>query len=245
MKTALITGASGSIGSAICELFVQNGYFVIATYNADKKGIENLVDKLRAQSLSDYIFPVSCDFSDTKNIDAMLENLSKSFKHIDVLVNNAGLDYYGLLTDTTDDVWQKVFAVNSTAPYKLSKWALKGMIERKSGKIVNVSSVWGNVGASMEVCYSASKSALIGFTKALAKEVALSNITVNCVCPGVIDTKMNARFNADEMQELKNEIPLGRLGESSEIAELIYFLASDKANYITGQIVTADGGFTV
>ena len=119
------------------------------------------------------------------------------------------------------------------------------MIERKSGKIVNVSSVWGNVGASMEVCYSASKSALIGFTKALAKEVALSNITVNCVCPGVIDTKMNARFNADEMQELKNEIPLGRLGESSEIAELIYFLASDKANYITGQIVTADGGFTV
>ena len=119
------------------------------------------------------------------------------------------------------------------------------MIDRKSGKIVNVSSIWGKDGASMESCYSASKSALIGFTKALAKEVGPSGINVNCVCPGVIDTKMNARFSKEEMQDLINETPLLRLGKASEIAELIYFLSSEKANFITGQIITADGGFTL
>ncbi len=245
MKTCLITGASGSIGRATCERFIQNGYFVIAVYNSDLTGVTSLVESLKQQGYGDYIYTVQCDLSNAQSIDKMLCDLSKAFKHIDVLVNNAGVGYYGLITEMRNDDWQKIFAVNCTAPFMLSKWALESMISRKQGTIINVSSIWGNSGASMEVAYSASKSALIGFTKALAKEVAPSGVTVNCVCPGVIDTKMNARFSKDEMQELVSQIPLSRLGNAQEIASLIYFLSSPSASYITGQVITADGGFTV
>ena len=150
-----------------------------------------------------------------------------------------------LFDETTDEEWDNVFNVNVKSAYILTKFSLKSMIARKSGKIINVSSIWGKDGASMECCYSASKSALIGLTKALAKEVGPSNINVNCVCPGVIDTKMNARFSKDEMQDLVNETPLLRLGTANEIAKLIYFLSSNEASFITGQIITADGGFTL
>ena len=129
--------------------------------------------------------------------------------------------------------------------YLLTNGMLKGMIDKKYGKIINVSSIWGNVGASMEVAYSASKAALIGYTKALAKELAPSKITVNCVCPGVIDTPINARFSIKEMQALKEETPIGRIGKAEEVAELIYFLSIEKSDFITGQIITCDGGFTL
>lgn len=245
MKVALITGASSGIGRETAKLFAENGYFVLAHYNKNKTGVETLIKELEEKGISGTIFGVQADFNDTDSILSMFKEIEKSFKHVDVLVNNAGTGLYKLITQTTTSEWDKLFNVNVKSAYLLTNLVLPKMLERKSGKIINVSSIWGNNGACMEVIYSASKSALIGYTKALAKEVGPSGINVNCVCPGVIDTKMNSIFSDEEILELKSQTPLGRLGMPSEIAELIYFLASDKASFITGQIITADGGFTL
>ncbi len=245
MKVALITGASSGIGRETARLFALNGYFVLAHYNKNKAGVDSLIMELESEGISSTLFGVQADFNDMASIKRMVEQTKLSFKHVDVLVNNAGTGLYKLITDTTEREWDSLFNINIKSAYYLTNLILPNMIGRKSGKIVNVSSIWGNNGASMEVAYSASKSAVIGYTKALAKEVALSGITVNCVCPGVIDTAMNDRFSPQEILELENQTPLGRLGSPKEIAELIYFLASDKASYITGQIITADGGFTL
>ena len=245
LKTAFITGASGGIGSATALKFLENGYFVIAQYNSSTDGIKNLISVAKEKEFSDYLFTIQCDFSKTDSVKNMLEVVCKSFKRIDVLVNNAGVGAYKLITETTEEEWDKLFNVNVKSVYMITNAVLNGMISFKRGKIINVSSIWGKAGASMEVAYSASKAAVIGYTKALAKEVSPSGITVNCVCPGVIDTKMNARFSLSEMDELKAGTPLGRLGDSREVAELIYFLSSEKAEFITGQILTVDGGFTL
>lgn len=245
MKVALITGAGGAIGSATAKKFIDQGYFVIGQYNKSKASIENFIEQLNAQEKADYFFAVQCDFTDSEQIKNMLNVVNKSFKRIDVLVNNAGVGLYKLINQTTESEWDTLFNVNVKASYMVTNGVIDGMINAKKGKIINVSSIWGAVGASMEVAYSASKSALIGYTKALAKELAPSGICVNCVCPGVIDTPMNARFNAQEMQELKDQTPLGRLGNSKEIADLIYYLSSDSADFITGQVITCDGGITL
>ena len=243
MKIALITGASSGIGRATAKKFALNGYFVIAHYNSNLKGIESLVIELEKEGITGTIFAVQADFSIPSSVKEMVEKVKASFKHIDVIVNNAGAGLYKLITDTTETEWDMLFNVNVKSTYLLTNAFLDGMIERKNGKIINVSSIWGQSGASMEVGYSASKSAIIGYTKALAKELAPSGILVNCVCPGVIDTQMNGRFNQAEINELKDQTPLGRLGKPEEVAELIYFLGSENANFITGQIITADGGF--
>ena len=243
MKVALITGASGGIGKATCEKFIQNGYFTIGMYNANHQAINDFKDELKAKDLDGYFFGVSVDFSRPSSLKDAFKVIENSFKHIDVLVNNAGVELYKLITDTTEEEWDRVFNVNMKSAYMLTNFCLKSMIERKEGKIVNVSSIWGLAGGSCEVAYSASKSALIGYTKALAKELAPSNVNVNCVCPGVIDTKMNARLSEEELLAIKSEIPKGRLGKSEEVAETIYFLSSDKADYITGQVITIDGGY--
>ncbi len=243
MKVAILTGASGGIGKETVKVFIKNGYFVCGQYNKSEKQIEELKKELAEENLADSFFAFKCDLKNPESVKCAIESLSKSFKHIDVLVNNAGCDLYKLITDTTDTDWQEIFDVNVKSAFTFSKFCLKSMIDKKQGKIVNVSSIWGINGASMETAYSASKSALIGLTKALAKEVAPSGINVNCVCPGVIDTKMNARFSNEEMQEIIAETPLGRLGNPKEIAELIYFLCSENANFITGQVITADGGY--
>lgn len=245
MKTAFITGASGGIGKASVLKFLQNGYFVIAQYNSSTEGINGLISQAEKLGLLDYLFTVKCDFSDSKAISEMLKKVTDSFKRIDVLINNAGVGAYKMITETTEEEWDKIFSINVKSVYKITNAVLSGMISAKRGKIINLSSIWGRVGASMEVAYSASKSAVIGYTKALAKEVAPSGITVNCVCPGVIDTKMNARFNDEEMAQLKADTPLGRLGTAQEVAELIYFLSQESADFITGQIITVDGGFTM
>ena len=245
MKVALITGASSGIGRETARVFAENGYFVLAHYNKNKTGVDTLIEELEAKGISSTIFGVQSDFNNLESVKNMFLEIKKSFKHIDVLVNNAGIGLYKLATETTTEDIDMLFNVNVKAACHLTNLILPKMIERKSGRIINISSIWGNNGASMEVIYSASKSALIGYTKALAKEVGPSGITVNCVCPGVIDTKMNSRFNDQEMLELKTQTPLGRLGAPSEIAELIYFLSSDNAGFITGQIITADGGFTL
>lgn len=243
MKTALITGAGGGIGSETVKLFIENGYFVIGQYNTGEADIAELKKQLSDKGLSDYFVAVKADFNCDDGAEKLYRQAEMNFGHVDVLVNNAGVGLYKLITETTDAEWDKLFNVNVKSAFKLSKLCLEKMIERKRGKIVCVSSIWGVSGACMEVAYSASKSALIGFTKALAKEVAPSGINVNCVCPGVIDTKMNARFSEEEMNQIKEETPLGRLGTAKEIAELIYFLASEKSDFITGQIITADGGY--
>ncbi len=245
MKVALITGASGGIGKAIAQKFIDNGYFVVGQYNSGKKSIDEFVKQLKEQDKGDYFFGVKADLSKTQDINDMMDNILKSFKSIDVLVNNAGVSLTKLITDTTLDEWDKVFDVNVKSAYLITQKVLKGMISKKFGKIVNVSSMWGLIGSSMEVCYSASKASLIGFTKALAKEVGPSNVNVNCVCPGVIDTPMNSHLTKEDLSELASETPLNRIGTPEEVAELVYFLSSENSKFITGQVISCDGGFTV
>ena len=245
MKVALITGASGGIGKETVKRFIKDGYFTIGTYNTDKTSIDNLINELKKDDLDGYFYAVKVEFSNAGEIQKSIDQIKSNFNHVDVLVSNAGVSLYKLITETSDDEYDKVFDVNVKSAFKYARAFLPTMIERKKGSIIFVSSVWGDVGASMETIYSASKASLIGLTKALAKEVAPSSVRVNCVCPGVIDTKMNAIFTAEEKEDIASEIPLSRFGTASEIAELIYFLASDKAGYVTGQIIKADGGYTL
>lgn len=244
MKTALITGASGGIGRATAIKFLQNGYFVIAQYNTDIDGIKQLNNSLTEEQ-SQRLFTIKADFNNTDGVNKMISDVLKNFARLDVVVNNAGVGLYKLITQTEEGEWDKLFNVNVKSAFIISKRVLPAMINAGHGSIINVSSMWGNVGASMEVGYSASKSALIGFSKALAKEVAPSGIRVNCVCPGVIDTKMNARFSEEDILQLKEQTPLGRIGSAQEVANLIYFLSSEEASFITGQTISCDGGFSL
>jgi len=245
MKTALITGASGGIGSKTVLWFLQNGYFVAGWYNNGEEEMQRLKREIDRIGKSDYFLQVKADLTDTASIIAGFSATLKSFSHIDVLVNNAGVSLYKLMQDTAESEWDKVFDINAKSAFTLSKLCVPKMVERKSGRIVNVSSVWGLNGACMESVYSASKSALIGFTKALAKELAPSGITVNCICPGVIDTKMNAIFSPDEINEIKTQIPVMRLGKPEEVASLIGYLAGENSGYITGQVISCDGGYAL
>ena len=238
MKTALITGASGAIGGAIAEKFLKSGYFVIGGYNKNADGVKSLENKYK-----DLFFPFKADLSKPNEIAALYAFAEKNFGHIDALILNAGKDLYKLLTDTTDREWDEIFSVNVKSAFLLAKRCIPEMVRRKKGKILFMSSVWGKVGACMETAYSASKAALIGLTRALAKELSPSGINVNCVCPGVIDTDMNARFSADEMAELIGKTPVQRIGSPKEVAELCYYLCGDNADFITGQAVSVDGGF--
>lgn len=243
MKTAIVTGASGTIGGAITARLVNDGFFVFAQYNDNLKGIENLIEKLSDKK--DCVYPIKFDLKKGQEIKSAVEKIKSVKQNVDVLVNCAGVGLYKLATETTEKEWNDLFSINVTGMQTLTSLVLDGMISQKKGKIVNVSSIWGVVGASMEVAYSASKSAIIGYTKALAKEVGYSGINVNCVCPGVIDTKMNARFSESEMAELIDSTPLGRIGKGEDVAELVGFLSSEKSDFITGQVITIDGGFTL
>ncbi len=245
MKTALITGVSGGIGKATAKKFIDNGYFVIGQYNSNKKSIDDFYLELEKEGKRDYFFSIKADLNSASEISKMMEIVEKSFKHLSVLVNNAGISLTKLITDTTESEWDKIFSVNLKSVYLITNRVLKGMIESKCGKIVNVSSMWGITGSSMEVAYSASKAGLIGYTKALAKEVGYSGINVNCVCPGVIDTPMNKHLSAEDIDELKEQTPLYRIGKPEDVANLIYYLGSDDADFITGQVVSVDGGFAL
>lgn len=244
MKVVVLTGASGGIGIKIAEKFALNEYFVVAQYNKDINSLNRLKESLQKKGLEGYLFPVQADFN-KDGVKVLTDFLDKNFKHVNVLINNAGVDLYKLSTETKEDEFDKVFNVNMKTAFLLSNYCLKSMIERQQGKIINISSVFGIMGASMESVYSASKFALIGYTKSLAKEVALSGVNVNCVCPGVIDTKMNDIFSEEEKQDIKKDIPFNRFGKGEDVAETVYFLASEKADYITGQTITVDGGYTL
>lgn len=235
MKTVLITGGARGIGRACARAFAKQGYRVAVNYlnSADaaaalKRGLSPVTD----------ILTVKADVADPAAAEDMLNQIGP----VDVLVNNAGVSGFGLLHETPPADWRRMLDVNLTGAYHCCRAALPGMIRKKSGVIINVSSIWGVTGASCEAAYSASKAGLIGLTKALAKEVGPSGIRVNCVAPGLIDTDMNQNLAAAARQVIIDETPLGRIGAPEDVAELIAFLASDAAGFITGQVIGIDGG---
>ena len=232
MKTALITGASRGIGAAAARALARDGWRVIINYNRSKEAALALADAIGGIAMQ-------ADVSDFAQVQAMFDQIGP----VDLLVNNAGISHYGLLTDVTEAEWRSIFGINIDSVYHCCRCALPHMIRNREGCIINVSSVWGVYGASCEVAYSASKAAVIGLTKALAKEVGPSNIRVNCITPGVIDTDMMSGFSEDDKAALCDETPLCRLGIPADPAELIAFLASDKAAFLTGQVIGVDGGF--
>ncbi len=243
MKTVLITGSSRGIGRATAVTFAENGYNVAINYNKSSEAAENLCYELERYGVKAKAF--RADVADKFAVNEIVKQIEADFGRISVLVNNAGIAEQTLFSDITEEMWDRMFDVNVKGAYNCTQAVLPHMIHNKYGRIINVSSMWGISGASCEVHYSASKAALIGFTKALAKEVGLSGITVNCVAPGVIATEMNGHLSDDIIEELKNETPLNRIGTPEDAAEAIFFLASDKSSFITGQTLSVDGGFIV
>lgn len=238
-QTVLITGASRGIGAAAARLFAAQGYRVAICCHTQMEKAEEL-----AASLPDAA-AFTADVAKETDVVRMVDAVHSRFGEIHVLVNNAGIAMQKLFTDTTAADWNRIFDVNVTGIFYACRAVLPEMIRRKSGRIVNVSSMWGVTGASCEVAYSASKAAVIGLTKALAKEVGLSGITVNCVAPGVIDTEMNANLSAEDRAVLCDETPLARIGTAQEAAQAILFLASDRASFVTGQVLGVNGGIVI
>lgn len=243
MKTAVITGASGGIGSAVAIEFAEKGYNVVISYCSSKNEAEKTAEKIKA--CGGNAICVKCDVTKKEETDELIKKAVDTFGSVDALVNNAGVAQQKLFTDITKEDYDRMFDVNVRGVFNCSQSALKVMISKKSGAIVNISSMWGVSGASCEVHYSASKAAVIGFTKALAKEEGLSGIRVNCISPGMIDTKMNASFSKEIFDEICDITPLGRIGAPEEVAKAVVFLASDEASFITGQNLCVDGGLTV
>lgn len=236
-KTVLITGASRGIGKAIAMAFAKAGYNLILTCSNSIGELEALSCQL-AESYS-----VNCKAFQTNMGDPVaVEKLFSQIDDLDVLINNAGISYVGLLTDMSIDDWQKVMSVNLDSCFYTSRHSIPLMLKKHAGKIINISSVWGNVGASMEVAYSASKGGMNAFTKALAKELAPSNIQVNAIACGIIDTSMNACFSKEDIEAITAEIPADRMGKSEEVSALALQLAN-APEYMTGQIITIDGGW--
>ncbi|MBQ7541289.1 MAG: 3-oxoacyl-ACP reductase FabG [Clostridia bacterium] len=243
MKTVWITGASGGIGNAAARLFAQEGYQVAAGYCRGEERAQALCGELRREGFAAQAF--GADLTQSAAVEETLRAIEARFGGVDVLVNNAGIAQQTLLTDVTDAQWRRMFAVNVDSAFYCCRAVIPHMVRQKSGRIINVSSVWGVRGASCEAPYSASKAALIGLTKALAKELGPSGICVNCVAPGVIDTPMNACFDDGTMRQLADETPLCRIGTPEEAARAILFFASPAADFVTGQVLCADGGFMV
>ncbi len=242
-KTVLVTGASGGIGGACARLFAAEGYKVAIHYNSDKASAESLKNELCAKGYMSVC--VQADLQCENQVNAMVAEVEKNFGEISVLVNNAGVAQQKLFTDTTRQDYDLLFGVNMLGTVNCSRAVLPAMIRNKCGRIINISSMWGVSGASCEVLYSASKAAVIGFTKALAKEVGPSGITVNCIAPGVINTKMNSHLSEEDIAALSDETPLCRIGEPEEVADAVLFFASEKTSFITGQTLSVDGGFVV
>ncbi|MCH5300635.1 MAG: SDR family oxidoreductase [Ruminococcus sp.] len=244
MKTVLVTGASRGIGASIAVAFAQQGYAVVINYNNSKEKAENLA-KIILDSYKVPALAVKCDVSDYSQVQEMFNTVNDSFGGVDVLVNNAGISSQKLFTDLSPQDWKDTMSTNLDSMFYCCKSALPYMISKKSGVIINISSMWGQVGASCEVHYSTAKAGVIGLTKALAKEVASSGIRVNCIAPGVIMTDMMSSFDEQTVNELKEETPLQKLGTPKNIADAAVFLASSKAEFITGQILGVNGGFII
>lgn len=242
-KTVLITGASRGIGRETANAFAQNGYRVIINYFKSEREALTLKEELLSSNCD--CLALRADVSKVDEVKKMMEDISKFTNHIDVLVNNAGIASHKLLCDTSEKEWDHLFDVNVKGMFNCTKAVLPDMIRRKNGKIINISSILGIDGASCEVAYSATKAAIIGFTKALSKEVGPSNIMVNSIAPGFIDTDVNKNLNEAEIEDIRLSTPLERLGTPCDVANAALFLASEKANFITGQVLRVDGGLVI
>lgn len=241
MKTVLITGASRGIGRAIACAFAKEGYRLIINCSKSEPELLALKNELTTAYHTEVLAHIG-DISDYSYVTQLFEDAMAQFGGIDIVINNAGISHIGLLSDMSIDEWNRIVGTNLTSVFSTCKLAIPYMVHQKSGKIINISSVWGNVGASCEVAYSACKGGINSFTRALAKELAPSNIQVNAIACGVIDTKMNACFSEEERQALADEIPAGRFGTPEEVAALALQLCTDNT-YLTGQIITLDGGW--
>lgn len=237
-KAAIITGASRGIGRATAYALAECGYIPIINYLNSRKSAEET-----ARETCGEVF--RADISDSAEVEGMVKEVIKKYGGIDVLVNNAGISVSGLFTDITPQQEQRIIDVNIKGVFNCTRHVIPGMISRKYGRIINIASMWGEVGASCEVHYSAAKAAVIGFTKALAKEVGPSGITVNCVSPGLISTDMNAIHRPEDLNALIEETPLQRMGTPEDVAAAIAFLTSDKSSFITGQVIGVNGGFVI
>ena len=231
MKTVLITGGVRGIGSAIAMAFLKKGYRVCAAYSKDEESAK----KIALAGVETY----RADVSNEDDVKGLFATIGQ----VDVLVNNAGIALVKQIQDVSYEEFNRLMSVNVGGAFLCSKEAAKGMIDRRDGLIVNISSVWGEVGGSCESVYSASKAALIGFTKALAKELGWSGVRVNCVSPGVIDTALNARFSTEDMVALVDEIPMGRLGQGDDVAKAVLYL--EENDYVTGVDIPVNGGFSI
>lgn len=238
MKTALVTGATGAIGSAVCRRLARDGVKVAVGYHADPRTAQGLARELDGMA-------VYCDVSDPQSVQKAVDNVLEKFCQLDILVCNAGVAWRGLLQDMTWEDWRRVMAVDLDGVFTCCRAALPSMISRKSGQIITISSMWGEVGASCEAAYSAAKAGVIGLTRALAKEVGPAGVRVNCVAPGVIESRMNADLEPQDFAALAEDTPLGRIGAPGEVAEAAAFLCSDAAGFITGQVLGVNGGFII
>lgn len=243
MSIAVVTGASGGIGAEIAKRLAQDGFSVALIYNRNAEKAQKTADEITLSGGSAKTY--KCDVRDSSEITSAIEAIERDFGEISVLVNNAGISEQKLLTDITDSDWENMISTNLSGVFYFCRAVLPYFIHRKSGRIINISSMWGETGGSCEVHYSAAKAGLIGLTKALAKEVAPSGITVNAVSPGVINTEMVTKLGKDTVDMLREEIPVMRLGTPEDVANAVSFLADDRASYITGQVLSVNGGIVI
>ena len=241
---ALVTGASRGIGRAAAFALWRAGYRVALCCKSSRQAVEELAADLNAQR-PDSALAVLADVGDSAQVDRMFNQIEEALGPVEVLVNNAGVAQQKLFTQLTDADWDRIFDVSVKGTFYCCRRAAPGMIRRHRGSIINLSSMWGQVGASCEVHYSAAKGAVIAFTKALAQELGPSGIRVNCVAPGVINTEMNSALSPETLEALRDETPLGVIGTPEDVAESILFLASDRAAFITGQVLAPNGGMVV
>lgn len=240
---AVITGAGKGIGRAVALRLANDGYKIAVCYNSSRLAAEKTAADIISAGGTARAYEL--DITDSRNVNSVIAEIEKDLGEIAVLVNNAGIAEQSLFTDITDEMWQKMLDTNLSGAFYCARAVLPFMIHRKRGKIINIASIWGETGGSCEVHYSAAKAGLIGMTKALAKEVGPSGITVNCVSPGVILTDMTSHFDEDTMNELKDETPLGKIGTPEDVAGAVAFLASADADFITGQNIAVNGGMNI
>ncbi len=241
MRTILITGSSGGIGSEIAKKFAKRHNNIILVYNNNLTSIEKMKQSFENCNLE----IVKCDLTKTDQIFSMVDKIIETYGKIDCLINCAGISKFQQIQDTTEEDYHNIFDTNLKSIIMLTSAVSKHMISEKYGKIVNISSMWGKVGASMESLYSASKGAINTLTLSLAKELGPSNINVNAICPGLIKTKMNDSLSKSTIKSIVNETPLKRIGTPEDVADLTLFLCDDKSSFVTGQIITIDGGLTL
>lgn len=240
-KIAIVTGASRGIGKEVAKELAESGITVIANYNKSEEEAKKLQQELEEQNFKLEIF--KADVSKREDVKKLVEYTIEKHGKIDILINNAGISEYKLFTDETDEDWDKLINTNLYSAFAMSQEVIPNMVHNKKGCIINISSIWGIVGGSLEVLYSISKAGLDGMTKALAKELGPSNIRVNSIAPGMINTKMNSKFTEKEIEEIKEEIPLERLGDPQDIAKCVKWLIDD--NYTTGQVISINGGWVI